>query len=1151
MPVIPPSQLAYLRDQHPQTARVEWYLAVAPYGDACFTAQVNDGAIARGARAIVYDGDVGENNVSGGMTLWVGSAPGLDDIGRVRVRWINAVANSILVAENTDIAWADDLFLTCPGAYGFREIWGKYPRMTEVGGAVDFFMDYDDDFTNPTDTVIPPKANAGPPAVGWIDPVTGVCDLSFNGDTSFTTEVGAAIALYAWDFEDGTWQSGPGVNAAGTCANPNVVRWTTPGFRYISLTVTDNTAQARTGTMYVPVWIFEEGVEDPYELAEIVNQDCSIDNGWKATLRVFQPNTTDEDIIYRWSDGALVVLFTKTWFGNICTGVGGWCMASDKHYRDNIRFVGWLNGETLQYNSDVGVVEFEAVSHDGIMRMIPGFSFTIEDATPTEWHEVNDLNVDRALHFLLEYYSTVNKVCTVMPVGEGANRTLRIQKFSGSSLYDQAQEDLLQDAHCLLLSAKTGVLIATRDPQFRDAAGRAFVDVACHLQQANGDWMNAIDMDKPHRPSAGECRLGGVAYSTPLLSQCPIATPGDIPTVPLQSPYDIRPDGFILRDQAEANLWSGLTLTNENNEYRDVPLDLTGYWPVFDPAYQEYIELTATDPLTRKSWVQEKFIVREMQFTDGAEAGTSQTSLVLEKTSEIMYGETVTVPDEPEPEPPFTPPVPLLPPTVPPPGPVKMTVAWTRDCVGWTADFLLHHTFSIVTDWDLPTLIFEDNTQDFVTAGIAVGDVVENMSSGVYENTTVAAVIDATHIELVADINLIIGSDYHVCGTQWVDITPAAMGAHEYIIQFLYVRTGVNTVAGWVLTNWDGVGVVGTQGRVFFTADILTATPVWSTVKQLSAVQVDIGQVTAQFRGMAVYAGGVGYCIVRIVCNVDDEEDIAMYTNNSGGAWAYSTYPIAHFPSRRCGHFSMAIDQLSGTIYNLGYYRNGAVNEQRLWISTDGGANFAADAAVLNATLLTNGNAARMRIPYAGGVLYAVPTDSGAGAYPASPNRYAGGVWTYMGPPAGYDVGPIRTGMTGWYGDVDDVVTMFHLTGGGVGTDWHLHRSIDGGASFAFVADADPLFTSIPIGWGGCTAIPVYVWENDADVIFWVGLAPYAAPGADACRIRFTDDGGLNWFNKMGNWTIVFGDWTGVFGTSGASEGTGCTPLPRVGANSA
>jgi len=886
MPVIPATQLAYLRDQRPQTARVQWYLAVAPFGDACFTARVNDAAIDRGARSIVYDNDVGEDNVSAGMTLWVGSAAGLYDVGRVRVRSIDTATNTLTVAENSEIEWADDLYLMCPGAYGFRELWGVYPRLTETAGVVNFLMDYDEDFTSPQDTVLPPKANAGPPAVAWIDSVTGLATLHFTGDRSYSTEVGASIDSYGWRFPgafpgdlpvvapyawwsadditglaDGDpialWNdsSGNGYNATqgiaarrptyltnqvnghpcarfdddymdvpagfnnftggltifivtrshtkvgaegwfdvgngganndivllrsntedlryrvydagvqtelegtdvieedvwelyeivqaggvggapsnadmykdglfvtngavdvpnnvarnnnylgrqqggpknlrgdiaeliiydydltdaqrldveqylstkydlplskeGTCADPVTVQWDTPGFYYASLTVIDDTAQAREATVYVPVWIFDESsdnaYEKPFKLHQVTSQDGDEDNGWRLAVKAFQTNSADEDHIYGWPDGALIVLFTRTWFGGIETGVGGWCMASDKHYRDNIRFVGWLLGETLQHDYASGIVEFEAVAHDGIMDLIPGWPFTIEDidGVPTDWYQLSDLNVDRALHYLLEYYSTVNQVCHVERVGEGDARTVKIQSYSGESLASQARDDLLGDACCRLLSDRQGILWATRDPQFMDAADRAGVDVACHLLQA--DWMNDLSEEKPHRPETGMVRIGGFAYDVPLLSRAPGAAP-------VQSAGDERPDGFILQNQDEANLWSGLMLTRANNDYPQLPLELSGYWPVFDPAYQEYIQLTTTDPLGRCDWADQKFIVREVSFRDDASNSTCITSLVLEKASDILIGETVEVPETPDPPNPPRPSPPIPPP---------------------------------------------------------------------------------------------------------------------------------------------------------------------------------------------------------------------------------------------------------------------------------------------------------------------------------------------------------------------------------------------------------------------------------------------------------------------------------------------------------
>ena len=297
MPTLTPVEESTLRSQHPLVSNVKWYMALAPYGDPIFTARVNDAVAAKGDREIVYDTDVGELNVQAGMTLWVGTGPSLYDIGKVRIRSINTATNTITVAENDDIQWSDDLYLTCPGEAGFRELWGVYSRITEAAGVVTFYEDYDEVFAANPDDIIPPKANAGPPVCAFLND-GGWVDISFAEDgESFTTEIApAAIASYLWNFADGVIQSGA-VNQPGTCAVPNVIRFNSTGFRYVSLTVTDNTARTRTGVVYVPVWIFNRGNAAPLSV-EVLGQMA--DPHWQMSVKAFTTEAAGCDrIVYR------------------------------------------------------------------------------------------------------------------------------------------------------------------------------------------------------------------------------------------------------------------------------------------------------------------------------------------------------------------------------------------------------------------------------------------------------------------------------------------------------------------------------------------------------------------------------------------------------------------------------------------------------------------------------------------------------------------------------------------------------------------------------------------------------------------------------------------------------------------------------------
>jgi len=446
-------------------------------------------------------------------------------------------------------------------------------------------------------------------------------------------------------------------------------------------------------------------------------------------------------------------------------------------------------------------------------------------------------------------------------------------------------------------------------------------------------------------------------------------------------------------------------------------------------------------------------------------------------------------------------------------------------------------------------LVLEDTAQDFVALGITAGDTVENMSSGAYEKTTVANVVDATHITLTGAIALAPGSSYHICGTQWVDITPAAMGVHEFIIQALYVRTAADTVAGWCLTGWDGTAPIGTQGRIFYTPDLLTSSPAWTLCYTLAQVQAhDPLLAAARWLGMAANVASPNYLIISFEPRSDDAPFGCIYTNNAGGIWNYSTFPIGHHAGFRAPMFGIVINQTTGTIYTPRFYQHDIGNQARLCISVDGGANFVHDGSIL-ADWLDDTRRFWMHIPYGGTDIFAIPTNSDGGAYPESPLKYDG-AWSGLPVPIGYDPEPIKSGMVGWYGSPSDLLTMFHLTGVGGAVDWHLHRSPDGGASWANIGDADPLFEGTLGSWSGCIAVPTYVWENNLLEVFWVGLCASGFGGPHTqCRIRYTDDNGAHWFNKMGNWYITFGYWRGAQGSSGSGGTVGVIPLPRVGAN--
>lgn len=1259
MPRITPVERLHLRNQHPHAARVQWYLAVAPYGDPCFTATVNDATILRGAMTIVYAGGVAANVFTEDypdLTLWVGTAAGGRDLGTVRVRAVTGApgappgaAGTLTVAENDDIAWVNGAHLTIPGDWGFRELWGVYQRIAEAGGAVTFYKDYDVAWAA-ADDVLPPKANAGPPVVAWIDPATGNADVDFIGSASYTTELGAAISGWSWDFADGAVIAG-GLGAEGTRAAPNTVQWNTPGFRYVYLEVTDDTARARTQIVYVPVWIFQEEVKEPYATVEVLSQDAA--PSWRARLKVTQTNTAAEDIIYHFTDGALVVLFTRTEYGGTAAAVGHWFGPADVQQgaltcdpgaisglddagqnfadwdtvapgtaaftitcydaggdelcwgycgdqaaggttievyqdaglttrgwadgacagvvayevweadvntnyrgRSDVRFVGWLDGESLNFDHEAGTVEFDAIPHDAVLDRLPGFAYTLEDdATPADWYEMANLDVDRALHHHLLYQSTAANVCHVERAGEGAARPVKIQSFPDASVYQQAQEHLLKDAQCLLLSDRQGILRATRDPQMMSWADRAMVPVECTF--TDPDWINEVEEAKPHRPEAGAVRLGGFQYAAALLS----LAPGDAPE---QDEDEARVEGCILQNQAEANRWSGQALAKLNNIYPDIPLELAGYWPCFDPAYQEYVWLAMVDPLNRVTWANEPLVVREVAFKDAPADATGVTELTLEMVVGWLDGETQSIPSSPAPGDPEWP----MPPELEPPdvweGPVKACIAYTEDQIAYTDDLLRHHVYSQGTagTGGGGGLDLFDNTLDFVALEVAFGDVVENPDPASHARTTVAVVVGPNQLTLAADIGLGVGDWYHIGMPEWVDARGAIDTAVEEVLQIEYVRTGENSVGAWCLTD---VGV-------WYTSNILTGSPGWACTLTLAYVQslhADLAAV--EFKGLGVqHWGDPAFCIVSFSeTTCGDAADPCyglIYTNSCGGSWTLSQIPNAMTPAGG-GHGkctqdapfrAIAIDESGGTIYCIrGEGLTGAGLRLFVFISVDGGATFGAGTDFISQSTPKDSRA-DLYFPFGGGNLFATvqaPSDGITFDIALMLSADGGMTWTDVDPPGyGEVVGLVggggKTGVSGWYGNAGDYYAIYEEA---ATTHQHLLRNdvLIGVAGSDAGVIANEVFDGVGPWFDGSVAVAPHSWVPDSGVLVWCGVETANVP---LRRIMYTpDNGDLNshWLYKMGDWydNPDLAIWSGAGGNSGMRGNVGCIPLPRVGSN--
>ena len=144
-----------------------WYARLCPFG--------------YGALTIPYDGAAGDyTKVIAGMTLYVGSTVGGSDLGKVRVK--SATSTVLTVAANSDVNWADNVYLTVKE---IMELWTVFPRLSTVDPFpwykdlnVPYLTGTDDNYRKPT-VWLPPIPMMGPPDVTFLD--SNIADVTFLG----------------------------------------------------------------------------------------------------------------------------------------------------------------------------------------------------------------------------------------------------------------------------------------------------------------------------------------------------------------------------------------------------------------------------------------------------------------------------------------------------------------------------------------------------------------------------------------------------------------------------------------------------------------------------------------------------------------------------------------------------------------------------------------------------------------------------------------------------------------------------------------------------------------------------------------------------------------------------------------------------------
>jgi hypothetical protein len=536
--------------------------------DAVFAARVNQSAFTYPMTSIEFDGVTtgAYTDINDGMTVLFGSSAGADDYGRTRVRGaadsdtINIARSSIGIHDG-EITGTDDAYITVLNDY---RVWAKIPYIDDNDESFKDEIDWSDETTD-----IPPVANAGAAVFATIDGGS-IITVDFDSADSFAVATGAALSSYLWDVDDGTITVGTSTSSAITATFP-------AGFRYVSLTVTDDNGKSHTTR--VPVFARDDtpGADDTIDVFQIASHRIT-PMGQEMSLRIIEsiPEST-------YPDGTLIIVAD-----------GEPASASD---RSNLLMVGWHQEDP----ADIGVertgilteTTFKVVDVTHKLDTLPAFPVSVEIAnTPDKWEQMATPNMDKFIHYILQWHSTALDVADFTWSGTGTTMDFAILGTEGQSLYDTVQRKCLAivpDYHFVCNTA--GQMAVNADPILQETTDRT-ATIQATLTEA--DWADIrYEYNRPPRVYWLESGAAIAGAATPDATEGKLArAPG---LAPGQGENMITHGEQLAVSQNTLNKCAGhryARINSPNGKYRIVFAE--GSTKSIEPANMTWVKLTIT-----------------------------------------------------------------------------------------------------------------------------------------------------------------------------------------------------------------------------------------------------------------------------------------------------------------------------------------------------------------------------------------------------------------------------------------------------------------------------------------------------------------------------------------------------------------------------
>jgi len=486
---------------------------------------------------ITYDTGSGTlGNVKADMTLLVGSSAGAHDKGITRVRAIDGT--KIYIGETSDIAWADNDYLTIVDDYG---LWARHVLISSGVPYMDGGVAYSDQHAAPDPTPIMGSNR--------VLKLTGASvSTQFGGASSYVIGGLSSISAYAWSCATASGSSGT------TTATPTFT-FNTVGWHLVYLTVTAANGKTFFGVRYVYVW----SEASPPPSAQINNMRQDVESGgWEFDLTLF-----DDADLSTVRDHARVILFAADYFGDTNQSIGP--VAGS----ENVLVTGWIAKESINWNPEAGEVRFTGYTAQYWLGRIPSFPDGVEftAATPAAWTEFQNLTVDKGLWHFLHWRTTATRVMDIFLTGD-TKYTAEVSSLA-SNLWEQIREMGFLQVYARAGCNAHNQLYVEVHPQLVPAASRTWPTV---MTITKPDWQGEISFDRVTMPECAVVSLSGVAVNESGVGAAYFSlSPGH--TYPHYGSIDVQ-DKLLVASQAQANQLAGLYRGWRNNPYPEIPISL-------------------------------------------------------------------------------------------------------------------------------------------------------------------------------------------------------------------------------------------------------------------------------------------------------------------------------------------------------------------------------------------------------------------------------------------------------------------------------------------------------------------------------------------------------------------------------------------------